>query len=84
MPCRHCEDLAVGGAIAELLSSDSAGMLVFTGKPPFDPIKMMCFAACCDLCGNCHHYLCCACWKAGVRVDYAGKRFVEKSTVDKP
>lgn len=72
--CRYCEDQDARAKVAEAAAGDS-GIVILKRLWPFEPTKMRCFDACCAACNSCHHYLCCACWKKGVRVDYKNKTF---------
>lgn len=72
--CRYCEHEKTRGNVAEAILGQ-AGIVMLESMGTFEPIKMLCFSACCAACNSCHHYLCCACWKKGVRVDYRNKTF---------
>jgi hypothetical protein len=70
--CRYCEDKKARQAAG----NSAPGIVVLTALQPFKPVRMRCFSACCADCNSCHHNLCCACWRAGVRVDYKNRRYV--------
>lgn len=74
--CRCCEEQKIRDAVSTALSGLDPGVIVLSAKGPFSPIKRHCFVPCCDFCNSCHHHLCCECFRKGVRVDYAKKRFI--------
>lgn len=77
MSCRYCEHQKLGSSLLDALSKTVGKILFIQRKPPFDPIKMRCFTACCESCNSCHHNLCCDCFKRGVRVNYKDKAFIK-------